>query len=326
MILVIGGAGYIGSHMLKLLRQSNEAHVVLDNLSQGHSEALNGSALIVGELSDKAKLAEIFASYPEIDSVIHFAAFISVGESERLPGKYWSNNTSGVLNLLESMREAGITKFVFSSTAAIFGEPQYTPIDEVHPKNPTSVYGDTKLAVERMLEGYDRAHGIKSVCLRYFNASGADPSGEIGEDHSPEEHLIPLAIYAATGRRASLKVFGTDYPTPDGTCVRDYVHVSDLATAHLSAIQHLRDGGESRRYNLGNGQGFSVRQVLDVVGEIVGTPVPAEDAPRRPGDPAVLVGSSDAIRRDWGWTPQFSDLKTIVSHAWNWHQSHPTGY
>ncbi len=320
MILVIGGAGYIGSHMVRILREQGEPHIVLDDLSQGHEAAVNGSTLIRGDLADRECIARIFAEYPSIDSVIHFAAFISVGESEREPGKYWKNNTAGVLNLLESMKEAGVNKFVFSSTAAIFGEPTYVPIDEKHPKSPTSVYGDTKLAVERMLEGFDRAHGLKSVCLRYFNASGADPSGEIGENHSPEEHLIPLAIFAATGRRAALKVFGTDYPTSDGTCVRDYIHVNDLAAAHLLAIRHLRDGGDSRRYNLGNGQGFSVRQVLDVVGKVVGRPVPADDASRRPGDPAVLIGSSDAIQNDWGWSPCYPDLETIVSHAWNWHQ------
>ncbi|RYG26553.1 UDP-glucose 4-epimerase GalE, partial [bacterium] len=326
MILVVGGAGYIGSHMVRLLRESNEPHLVLDNLENGHRAAVGDSPLVQGDLRDPASLARVFADNPRIDTVIHMAAYIAVGESEREPGKYWTNNVAGVLNLLEAMRTAGVSKLVFSSTAAVFGEPQYTPIDEAHPKAPTSVYGDTKLAVERMLDGYDRAHGLKSVCLRYFNACGASPDASIGEDHFPEEHLVPLAIYAAMGRRAALKVFGTDWPTPDGTCVRDYVHVLDLASAHLLAIKHLRQGGESRKYNLGNGKGFSVREVLDSVGRVAGKPVPADDAPRRPGDPAVLIASSAAIRDAWGWTPKYNDLDEIVRHAWAWHDSHPNGY
>ncbi len=326
MILVVGGAGYIGSHMIRLLREAGEAHLVLDNLEAGHRAAIGESPFVEGDLRDRASLDKVFADHPEIDSVIHMAAYISVGESEAEPGKYWENNTAGVLNLLEAMRVAKVNKFVFSSTAAVFGEPQYTPIDEKHPKDPTSVYGDTKLAVERMLDGYDRAHGLRSVCLRYFNACGASPDSSIGEDHHPEEHLVPLAIYAAMGRRAALKVFGTDWPTPDGTCVRDYVHVLDLATAHLLAIKHLRADGDSRKYNLGNGRGFSVREVLDTVGKVSGKPVPANDAPRRPGDPAVLIASSEGIRGAWGWKPQYTDLEVIVRHAWAWHESHPNGY
>jgi UDP-glucose 4-epimerase len=326
MILVVGGAGYIGSHMIRLLREAGESHLVLDNLEAGHRAAIAESPFVQGDLRDRASLDQVFADHPEIDSVIHMAAYISVGESESEPGKYWLNNTSGVLNLLEAMRTAKVDKIVFSSTAAVFGEPQYTPIDEKHPKDPTSVYGDTKLAVERMLDGYDRAHSLRSVCLRYFNACGASPDSTIGEDHHPEEHLVPLAIYAAMGRRAALKVFGTDWPTPDGTCVRDYVHVLDLATAHLLAIKHLRAGGDSRKYNLGNGRGFSVREVLDTVGKVSGKPVPANDAPRRAGDPAVLIASSEAIRTAWGWKPEYDDLETIVRHAWTWHESHPNGY
>lgn len=326
MILVVGGAGYIGSHMVRLLREANEPHLVLDNLENGHRAAVGASPFVQADLRDPSSLRRVFAENPEIDAVIHMAAYIAVGESEREPGKYWSNNTAGVLNLLESMREAGVQKLVFSSTAAVFGEPKYTPLDEDHPKNPTSVYGDTKFAVERMLDGYDRAHGLRSVCLRYFNACGAAPDAAIGEDHFPEEHLVPLAIFAAMGRRAALKVFGTDWPTPDGTCVRDYVHVLDLASAHLLAIRHLRAGGESRKYNLGNGQGFSVREVLDAVGRVAGKPVPADDAPRRAGDPAILIASSEAVRAAWGWDPQYKDLDTIVRHAWAWHDSHPNGY
>lgn len=326
MILVVGGAGYIGSHMVRLLRESNEPHLVLDNLENGHRAAVGESPFVEGDLRRPASLAKVFADNPQIDTVIHMAAYIAVGESEREPGKYWENNVAGVLNLLEAMRTAGVDKLVFSSTAAVFGEPLYTPIDEAHPKNPTSVYGDTKLAVERMLDGYDRAHGLKSVCLRYFNACGAAPDHSIGEDHHPEEHLVPLAIYAAMGRRPALKVFGTDWRTPDGTCVRDYVHVLDLASAHLLAICHLREGGESRKYNLGNGKGFSVREVLDSVSRVGGKTVPADDAPRRPGDPAVLIASSAAIRQAWGWEPRYTDLDEIVRTAWAWHESHPDGY
>lgn len=326
MILVVGGAGYIGSHMVRLLRESDEPHLVLDNLEQGHRAAIGGSPFEQADLRDRASLDRVFAAHPEIDAVIHMAAYISVGESEHEPGKYWRNNTAGVLNLLEAMRTAGIDKLVFSSTAAVFGEPKYTPIDEAHPKNPTSVYGDTKLAVERMLDGYARAHGLRSVCLRYFNACGAAPDASIGEDHHPEEHLVPLAILAAMGRRGSLKVFGTDWPTPDGTCVRDYVHVLDLASAHLLAIRHLRGNGDSRKYNLGNGKGFSVREVLDAVGRVGGKPVPADDAPRRPGDPAILIAASDAIQEAWGWKPQWTDLDAIVRTAWAWHEDHPNGY
>lgn len=326
MILVLGGAGYIGSHMVKLLRQSGERHLVFDNLEQGHKAAVEGSALFVGDLRNADDLRRVFSQNPDIDIVMHFAAYIAVGESVREPGRYFENNTCAVLGLLETMREFGIAKFVFSSTAAIFGEPQYVPIDEAHPKNPTSPYGDSKLFVERICDAYDTAHGLKSVCLRYFNAAGADPEGVLGEDHHPESHLIPLAIWAAQGRAGALKLFGTDYDTPDGTCVRDYIHVDDLAQAHLLAVRHLRQAGDSRRYNLGNGQGFSVREVIDTVSKIAGTPVPFEGAPRRAGDPARLIASSEAIRRDWSWSPRYPDLHTIVEHAWRWFEAHPNGY
>ena len=326
MVLVVGGAGYIGSHVLWLLRDAGQDHLVFDNFENGHRESLHGSPSFQGDLRNIDDLKRCFEANPQIDGVMHFAAYIAVGESEREPAKYWKNNTAGVLNLLEAMQGVGVKRLVFSSTAAVYGEPQYVPLDESHPKKPTSCYGDTKLAVETMLANFDRAVGLKSVCLRYFNAAGAHPSGEIGEDHHPEEHLVPLAIAAALGRRASLKVFGTDWDTIDGTCVRDYVHVLDLAQAHLLALKHLRDGGESRQYNLGNGVGFSVRQVLDAVGRVIGTPVPAEDAPRRPGDPAKLIASSEAIRSAWGWSPQYPDLDEIVAHAYDWHRGHPNGY
>ncbi|AIE87407.1 UDP-glucose 4-epimerase GalE [Fimbriimonas ginsengisoli] len=326
MILVLGGAGYIGSHMLKLLRETGESHLVFDNFEEGHREALLGSPYVQGDLRNRDDLRKLFADHPDIDVVMHFAAYIAVGESVEQPGKYFTNNTTAVIGLLEEMRAAGIGKFVFSSTAAIFGEPHYVPIDEAHPKDPTSPYGDSKLMVERILKAFDVAHGFKSVCLRYFNAAGADPENRIGEDHHPETHLIPVAILAAMGKKPSLKVFGTDYDTPDGTCVRDYIHVLDLAQAHLLAVKHLRAGGDSRQYNLGNGQGFTVRQVIDAVEHATGLKVPNEEAPRRAGDPAKLIASSDRIRADWGWNPQYGDLKVIVEHAWNWHKTHPEGY
>ena len=325
MILVIGGAGYIGSHMVKLLREKGESHLVLDDFSQGHREALCGSPYIEGDLGDTAILRRIFAEN-SIDIVLHFAAYISVGESVKDPGKYWQNNTAKVVSLLNEMQSAGVKNLVFSSTAAIFGEPQYVPVDEDHPKNPTNPYGETKLAVEKILSDFDIAYGMKSVCLRYFNASGADPSGILGEDHNPEEHLIPVALLAAQGRRQSMKIYGSDYDTPDGTCIRDYVHVMDLADAHLKAVSHLRNGGDSRQYNLGNGQGFSVKEVLETVERVVGKPLVVENASRRPGDPARLVACSDRIKSDWGWTPAIPDLETIVRHAWTWFEAHPQGY
>ncbi len=325
-ILVIGGAGYIGSHMCRLLHHTGKPFLVFDNFENGHREAVRGFLAVQGDLRNRDDLDAVFRDYPDIDVVMHFAAFISVGESVREPGKYFRNNTMGVLTLLEAMRSAGKSKLVFSSTAAIFGEPQYLPLDEDHPKAPTSPYGNSKLWVEQILEAYDVAHGFKSVCLRYFNASGADPSGEVGEDHSPEEHLIPVAIEAAQGRRPLLKVFGTDWDTPDGTCVRDYIHVQDLASAHLLAVEHLRADGDSRRYNLGNGRGFSVREVIDTVSRVLGKPVPFVEAPRRPGDPAKLVASSDRIRRDWGWEPKTPELDQIVQDAWNWHRQNPKGF
>jgi len=326
MILVVGGAGYIGSHMLKLLREVGEPHLVFDNFEQGHEQALQGSPAFRGDLRNPADLRAVFEKHPEIDIVMHFAAYIAVGESVKEPGKYFVNNTLAVLGLMNEMREAGLNKLVFSSTAAIFGEPQYVPIDEKHPKNPTSPYGDSKLMVEKMLDAYDVAHEFRSVCLRYFNACGADPEAQIGEDHDPETHLVPVAILAAMGKRPSLSVFGTDYDTPDGTCVRDYIHVLDLAQAHLLAVRHLRDNGDSRRYNLGNGQGFTVKEVIDSVNRVTGRTVPYEEGPRRAGDPAKLIASSQRVREDWGWQPKYPDLDDIVDHAWNWHRSHPDGY
>jgi UDP-glucose 4-epimerase len=325
MILVIGGAGYIGSHMCHLLRASGEPFVVMDNLSSGHEAAIQGAALIKGDLRSREDLDSVFRGH-EIELVMHFAAHISVGESVREPAKYFDNNLAGVLTLLDVMRDHQVNRFVFSSTAAIFGEPHYVPIDEDHPKAPTSPYGLSKLMVEQVLADYDRAYGLKSVCLRYFNAAGADPESRIGEDHTPEEHLIPVAIQAALGVRPPLKIFGTDYETPDGTCMRDYVHVLDLASAHQLAVLHLRSGKDSRAYNLGNGHGFSVLEVIETVERVTGHSVPREDAARRPGDPARLVASSERIRHELGWHPEYSSLEAIIQTAWDWHRQNPEGF
>lgn len=325
MILVVGGAGYIGSHVCKLLREVGEPHVVFDNLEKGHHEAIKGSPFVQGDLRSPDDLGRLFDSH-QFDLAMHFAAYIEVGESVAKPAEFYENNVVGVLNLVNAMRAAGVERFVFSSTAAVFGEPEYVPIDEAHPRNPTSPYGDTKLAVERLLDAYDAAYGLKSVCLRYFNASGADPDCEIGEDHTPETHLIPRALLAILGKVPPLKLFGTDYPTPDGTCIRDYIHVSDLAQAHLLAAKHLRAGMPSAKFNLGTGTGYSVREVLDAAERVTGRPVPYEEAPRRAGDPARLVASNERAVQDLGWQPRLNDLDTIVRHAWSWFEAHPDGY
>lgn len=325
MILVVGGAGYIGSHMCKALREAGEPHLVLDNLEKGHREALGGSAFVQGDIRDPDSLDRLFTGH-EIDVVMHFAAYIMVGESVQQPSEYWQNNFVGMLNLLDAMRRHGVGRLVFSSTAAVYGEPQYVPIDEDHPKAPSSPYGDSKLAVEMALKAFDRAYGVRSVSLRYFNASGADPDGVLGEDHDPESHLIPAAILAAMGKTPPMTLFGDDYDTPDGTCIRDYVHVMDLVDAHLLAVRRLRSGGASARYNLGNGQGFSVKEVIETVENVTGLAVPRTVGPRREGDPARLVASSERVRRELGWSPRYADLGTIVQHAWEWRRSHPDGY
>jgi len=325
MILVVGGGGYIGSHMCKLLREAGEKHLVFDNLENGHKEALQGSPFVQGDLRNPADLAQVFAKN-EIDVVMHFAAYISVGESVREPGKYYDNNFSGVLNLLEAMRRSGVDKFIFSSTAAIFGEPAYVPIDEEHPKNPKSAYGDSKYGVERALDSYEIAHGLRSVCLRYFNAAGADPDGVLGEDHDPETHLIPLAIDAALSRRPPLQLFGTDYPTPDGTCLRDYVHVDDLSRAHIAVFDRLAKPGTRLFYNLGTGRPSSNREVIRAVEKISGKKVPLVEAPRRAGDPPVLYADSSLAQRELNWQARYGDIESIVATAWKWHSTHPNGY
>lgn len=319
-ILVIGGAGYIGSHMVKLLGRMGCEVTTLDNLSSGHRDAVLFGAFVEGDLADRALLAQLLQS-GSYDAVMHFASFIQVGESVKDPAKYYENNVSNTLNLLNAMRTADVKRFIFSSTAATFGAPQYTPIDEVHPQNPINPYGRSKLMIEQVLEDYDRAYGLKSVCLRYFNAAGADPDGELGERHEPETHLIPLVLQAASGRRAHIEVFGRDYDTPDGTCIRDYIHINDLCTAHWLGLQSLMKGGGSQRYNLGNGNGFSVQQVIDTANRVTGRPVTVRDAPRRDGDPARLVADSTLARQQLGWQPQITDLDTMMRHAWCWEQS-----
>lgn len=314
-ILVVGGAGYIGSHMVKYLSRRGHAVTVLDDLSTGHRDAVIGAELVVGSLADRALLDQLL-SQGGFDGVMHFAASSLVGESVADPAKYYRNNVAGTQNLLDAMREHGPQCFIFSSTAAIFGNPVSELIDEEHPKAPINPYGRSKLMVEQMLADYDAAYGLRSSCLRYFNAAGADPEGELGERHDPETHLIPLVLQAASGRRSHISIFGDDYDTPDGTCIRDYIHVEDLCEAHMLALQRLLDGGASRAYNLGNGNGFSVAQVIEAARAVTGQPIPAEKAPRRPGDPPRLVAASARAREELGWTPRFDALETIIEHAW----------
>lgn len=316
-ILVVGGAGYIGSHMVKMLLQANHEVVTLDNLSSGHRDAVRGGKFIQGDLADRQKLDEIFG-HDRFDGVMHFASFIQVGESVIKPAEYYRNNFVNTLNLLDAMIAHGVQRFIFSSTAAIFGEPEYVPIDEAHPARPINPYGISKWMVEKILVDYDRAYGLKSVCLRYFNAAGADPEGELGERHDPETHLIPLVLQAASGRRPEITLFGRDYDTPDGTCIRDYVHVTDLCQAHLLALGWLVEGGGSDAFNLGNGDGFSVQEVIVAAERVTGKTIPVREGERRAGDPARLVANSGRARSVLGWQPEISDLDIIVEHAWRW--------
>lgn len=316
-LLVVGGAGYIGSHMVKRLLQEDHSVTLLDDFSTGYRDAVVGGELIEGSLADVALLDQIF-DRQRFDAVLHFASFIQVGESVLKPAKYYANNFVNTLNLLDAMVKHGVQRLVFSSTAAIFGEPQYVPIDEEHPISPINPYGTSKAMVERVLLDYDKAYNLKSVCLRYFNACGADPDCELGERHEPETHLIPLALQALSGRRGALGVFGRDYPTPDGTCIRDYVHIVDLCEAHIQALGWLAESGVSGAFNLGNGEGFSVAEVLAAVARVTGKLVPIIEGGRRAGDPARLVADSTVARRVLGWTPQYADLDTIISHAWAW--------
>lgn len=321
-ILVTGGAGYIGTHAVLALQRAGYEPIVLDNLVYGHRELVEDvlkAKLIVGDTNDRALLDEVFATY-NIAAVMHFAAYIAVGESVSEPGKYYRNNVNGTLTLLEAMVAASVKKFVFSSTCAVYGEPQKVPIPEDHPFNPMSPYASSKLMVERILADFDVAYGLKSVIFRYFNAAGAEPTGLLGEDHDPETHLLPLILQAALGKRESVMILGTDYPTPDGTGVRDYIHVCDLADAHVLGVEYLLKGNNSEVFNLGNGNGFSVREAIETAKSVTGRDFKVVESDRRPGDVPILVGSSEKAKKNLGWCPQYPDLREIIVHAWQWHQ------
>ncbi len=318
-ILVVGGAGYIGSHMVLELLRANYDVVILDNLSRGHREFIPEGTFFEGDLGDRQMLDMIFSQH-KIDAVMHFAAFSLVGESVEQPLIYYRNNVSCTIELLEAMEQHQVRDFVFSSTAAVYGEPVRIPITEEHRCLPTNPYGETKLAVENLLADCARAGHLKYISLRYFNAAGADIAGALGERHEPETHLIPLILQVASGQRKNISIFGTDYPTEDGTCIRDYVHVSDLAHAHILALRALLTGGNSAVYNLGNSSGYSVREVIKLARQITGHQIPASSGDRRPGDPAVLIADSSKIRHELGWNPRYEDLRTIIETAWVWHQ------
>ncbi|MDZ8140436.1 MAG: UDP-glucose 4-epimerase GalE [Nostoc sp. DedQUE04] len=321
-ILVTGGAGYIGSHAVLALKNAGYKVIVLDNLSNGHRELVEEVLqvnLIIGDMSDRTLLDDIFSTH-NITAVMHFAAYIAVGESVTNPAKYYHNNVAGTLTLLEAMIAASVNKFIFSSTCALYGVPKFVPLTEDHPQDPISPYATSKWMVERILSDFDAAYNLKSVRFRYFNAAGADPNGLLGEDHEPETHLIPLVLLTAFGKRESILIFGTDYPTPDGTCIRDYIHVTDLAQAHILGLEYLLKGGESEVFNLGNGSGFSVREVIETAKEITGKEIKIEERDRRPGDPPILVGSSDKATKVLGWHPEYPNLNEIIAHAWQWHQ------
>lgn len=323
-ILVTGGAGYIGSHAVKLFRARGHDVWVYDNLCFGHRQAVPPERLIVADLNDIHRLDHVLLEQ-RIEAIVHFAAFTFVGESVQQPAKYYANNTINALHLMDCARRHGIWRFVFSSTAATYGIPEEMPITEDTPQKPINPYGSSKLAVERALRDYVPAYQWGAAILRYFNASGASPDGDIGEDHDPETHLIPLVIQAALGRRPHIQIFGTDYPTPDGTCIRDYIHVDDLAAAHLLALEQMQPGQEMI-FNLGIGRGYSVREVIRAVEEVSGKKVPVQETARRAGDPPVLVASSEKIRRQLGWQPHYTDIRAIVETAWRWHSTHPGGY
>jgi len=321
-ILVTGGAGYIGSHTVLALLRAGYNVVILDNLEYGHREVVENVLkvpLIVGDINHRPTLDQLFASY-NITAVMHFAAYIAVGESVKDPAKYYRNNVSGTLTLLEAMVAANVKQIVFASTCSIYGMPQQVPMTEEHPIGPINPYAMTKRIVEQMLSDFDRAYNLRSVVFRFFNASGANPEGLLGEDHNPETHLIPLVLFTALGKRDSISIWGTDYPTPDGTCLRDYIHVSDLANAYLLGLKYLSAGGKSEAFNLGNGNGFSVKQVIETASSITGKEIKVVECDRRVGDPPVLVGSSEKARKILSWYPQYPDISNIVLHAWQWHQ------
>lgn len=326
-ILVLGGAGYIGSHTVYELIDAGEEVVIIDNLETGHIEAVHPEAIFYkGDLRDRAFVDSVLDQEKDIDAVIHFAANSLVGESMVKPLKYYDNNLCGTKVLLESLVAHGIDKIVFSSTAATYGEPERVPISEDDPTNPTNTYGETKLSMEKMFKWTGKAHGLRYVSLRYFNACGAHKSGNIGEAHNPESHLIPLILQVPNGQREHISIFGSDYDTKDGTCVRDYIHVTDLAQAHILAVKYLMNGGESNIFNLGNGVGFTVQEVIDVARKVTGKPIKAVAEGRRAGDPAMLIASSQKAKDVLGWNPQHADLEEIIASAWKWHSTHPHGY
>jgi UDP-glucose-4-epimerase GalE len=319
-VLITGGAGYIGSHTAKIMAQAGHTPVVADNMSFGHEYAVKWGPLEKGDLGDPTFLKNLFGKH-KIEAVVHFAASTFVGESMTDPRKYFRNNSVNTLNLLDAMLDAGVKEIVFSSTCATYGDPIRMPLDETHPQNPVNPYGESKFFVERMLHWYSQAYGLRYAALRYFNAAGADPDGEIGEDHTPETHLIPLVIDAALGKRSHISVFGTDWPTPDKSAVRDYIHVNDLADAHVRALQRLKSHGENLKLNLGTGNGNSVREVIAAVEAVSGRKVPVVESPRRAGDPAVLVADPRKARETLQWNPRYGDIRTVVEHAWKWHSS-----
>ncbi|HAU30890.1 MAG TPA: UDP-glucose 4-epimerase GalE [Desulfotomaculum sp.] len=324
-ILVTGGAGYIGSHTVKELIKNNHHVIVLDNLSKGHRKAVLKAKFIHGDTGNKKLLAELLKS-EKIEAIVHFAASSLVGESMAKPAEYYRNNLVNGLSILDAMCEAKVKCLVFSSTAAVYGEPAEIPILEDNPTIPANTYGATKLALESAMNWYSRAYGLRCVSLRYFNAAGADPDGELGEDHNPETHLIPLVLRTALGQAPEIKIFGSNYPTPDGTCVRDYIHVTDLAAAHILAVEALANGAKTNTYNLGNGFGYSVQEVIRTAEEVTGRELNKQITERRPGDPAVLVASSDKIKRELNWKPYLNGLRTIIETAWRWHKTNPKGY
>lgn len=316
-ILVTGGAGYIGSHACKALAAAGYTPVAYDNLEYGHEWAVKWGPLEIGDIQDRRRMDQVIEKYRP-QAVMHFAAYAYVGESVENPGRYYRNNVAGTLTLLESLRDHGIKSIIFSSTCATYGTPEQIPLTEDHPQIPVNPYGSSKLMIEKMLQDFDAAHGVRFVSLRYFNAAGADPDGEIGEDHHPETHLIPLIMDAALGRSENIKIFGTDYDTPDGTCIRDYIHVTDLAKAHVLALEYLKKNGKSDFFNLGNGSGFSVKEVIETAGRIIEKEIPAVNWDRRPGDTAILIGSSDKARQVLGWHPEYHRMETIIKTAWEW--------
>lgn len=324
-ILVTGGAGYIGSHTVRKLKEANHEIVIFDNLSSGHKDAIKGFELFIADLANKQDLEKVFSEY-NFDAVVHFAGSIEAGESMTDPKRFFNNNLICGLNLLEAMLAHDVKKIIFSSTAAVYGEPEKMPIEESDPKNPTNVYGQTKLMFEQVLDAYDNAYGLKSVCLRYFNAAGADPSGEIGADHKNKTHLITLILLTALGKRDNIKIFGTDYPTPDGTGIRDYVHVCDLADAHVLALDYLAKNNPSDKFNLGNEKGASVREVIEKAKQITGVDFKVIEEPRRAGDPTKLFASSQKAQHILEWKPQFASIEQILETAWNWHKKHPDGF